>query len=97
MTDEIKSEKPDESDRGEIFLRYLKDENAFEFKMGENVEAVRFAAPDVDTMIARMLEASDGEKQAEVFMMLVDAAKRDPEGRFVSASNLAVVPGQALV
>ncbi len=84
-------------EQAEIFLRYIKDENSFEFRMGDNVEAIKFPENAIDKMADGMRNQENGEKQAEVFLMLVDAAKKDSEGRFVSATDLPVKPGQAIV
>ena len=77
----------------ETFLRYIKATKEFEFKMTENGATIaqrRFPESEIPGVRAAM-----SGKMQELFDFLVTEAKKDPEERFVSASNAPVKDGQA--
>lgn len=79
----------------ETFLRYMKESKEFEFKMTENGAVIaqkKFPEKDIPGVRAAM-----SGKMQELFDFLVTEAKKDPEERFVSASNAPVKDGQATV
>lgn len=92
---------------GKLYLRYKKETGTFDFKMEYDGKTVLMAEDkdEIRDMTAAQLAAvregfltlPKGDLMAELFDCLVIEAKKDPEGRYVSASSAKVVSGQAVV
>lgn len=84
------------SGEAEIFIRYLADQKLFEAKLGsENAQSMEFPEDKVDVMLTAM--RAENPKMVEVMDFLIREARKDPEGKWVSASNQPAQKGQALV
>lgn len=70
--------------RVELFLRW-KTNRTFEFKTGADKKPVSMNEKQMGEMMAGMREKSP--QMAELMQILVDQAKKDPEGRWVTANN----------
>jgi hypothetical protein len=81
-----------------IYMRYDKARHVFEFKPGEDAQTIEFPESALPQVRAKMLaDPKDGQGRAEGFDFLVNEARKDPEGRFVSVTNAPVVEGQAVL
>lgn len=80
----------------EMFLRHDAGRKTFQFKLTEDSQAVDIPEAKIPEMIASMKTAGpEGAKMVEVMTFLVDAAKKDQAGRWVSASDAPLKSGQA--
>lgn len=82
----------------EMFMRYLKAEKAFEWKITEEAEAVKVPEAKMADLYVQIKQTPQvGDTMVEIMKFLVDAAKKDPKGTWVSASASAIKKGQATV
>lgn len=90
---------------GQVYLRYDKAKDTFDFKMeieGKLIgkELTGLTMEQLGLMRTGMLSAQHkeaGEGMAQLFDWLIAEAKKDPEGRYVSASSAQVSAGQATI
>ena len=82
-----------EAAEAEVFIRYIADEKAYEAKIGtENAPTMRFGTDKVEQILSVMTV-----DMAKVFSLLVTEARKEPEGRWVSASTKPAQKGQVVV
>lgn len=81
----------------EIYMCYHKDAGTFEFKLDEKADPVTFPEAAVGDMAATMAATKGGADMKDLFLFLVEQARKDPEGKWVSASAKPKTPGQATV
>lgn len=79
----------------EFFLRW-KMNKTFEFKFGENGKVTVRKESEIPEMLKAM-HGTHGQPLVDLWKILMDSAKKDPEGRWVSASNAPIVEGQATI
>jgi hypothetical protein len=82
-----------ENQEAEVFIRYVSATKMFEAKLGsENAPSMSFPEDKVDEIKKVMTPQMN-----DVFMFLVREAKKDVEGKWVSASTKPAQKGQATV
>jgi len=82
-----------EAQEAEVFIRYIADEKAYEAKIGtENAPSMRFDQDKVSQILSVMTA-----DMAKVFSLLVTEARKEPEGRWVSASTKPAQKGQVVL
>jgi hypothetical protein len=82
-----------ETQDAEVFIRYIKAEQIYEAKLGtENAPAMQFPEDKVTSIMSVMTPV-----MADLFTLLIREAKKDAEGKWVSASTKAMGKGQAVL
>lgn len=91
---------------GKVYLRFTARTGTFDFKlemagkpvpMGNKEELTGLTHEQLMHIRAGMTAAPGGQEIADLLDWLIIEAKKDPEGRYVSASSAKVAEGQATV
>jgi hypothetical protein len=81
----------------ESFMRFDKTRGVFEYKVNEHLPVATIRESDLGKVVAMMKIGPQGENMAKIFEALVDAARKDPSGEWVSASDQPLKEGQAVL
>ncbi len=73
-------------------VRYVAADGIFEYKLDENADVI----PIPEDKVQAIVDSADG-KMKELLELLFENARKDPQGKWVEATNESVKAGQAVV
>jgi hypothetical protein len=88
--------KPNAISNVRSMMRYIANDNVFEYKIDETTETIRLPEEKMSLIAASLGSTDEAIAMAKVFNFLFENAKKSP-GVWVEASSEKVSSGQALV